>query len=64
MTLARRLEKLEQSAGPQGDGVTCACAGVNRLDVRYDDDGEADTRPAEICDVCGLEKTVLRVVYV
>ena len=62
MNLQNRVEKLERAAGDDG---LCGC-NLAGFDIRYHDDeaeSAADTRPAEVCALCGRAKMIWRVVY-
>jgi hypothetical protein len=70
VSIKTRVRALEDDSGiARGDSGECACRSYN-LDVRIYDNPDsqsqatADTAPGEVCEACGGEKRIIKVVYV
>jgi hypothetical protein len=68
MSINSRVAQIEKELGASG-GI-CACEHPGSSDVRHypgewsEQDADADTRPPNICAICGKEKRVIKVLYV
>ena len=57
MSLKRRIDRLEEAAGPE----RCDnCRAWQEWVVRYEDSGKPDPQP---CPKCGFQQSIIRVVH-
>lgn len=62
MSVKSRVERLEKGTMMQGDFCTCTRSGS--LELRQREAGSAeDTGPAATCEVCGLPKQIVNVIF-